>query len=147
MSKVRNVFVCFGVFWASIWVAGLLQWPLIKFININAFVRDETVFSGIVMGVVSSLDRTLAGILAGIVIVTVVSGRKAELWALIVAALYIVEAPVRHHWTYPANSWDRLWQAIDLVFPAALCIIAAFVTAHLQRKRSNPTDVEPSAAG
>lgn len=146
MSKVKNVFICFGVFWASIWVAGLLQWPLIKLVNINALVRDETVFSGIAMGVMSSLDRTLAAIVAGIVVVMIVSGRKTELWALIVAALYVVDAPVRHHWAYPANSWDRLWQVIDLVFPAVACLVAAFITARLRRSRCNSGDIQPSAA-
>jgi hypothetical protein len=148
MTGIRNVLISFGVFWASLWVAGLLQWPLYKLVHINAIVRDETVLSGIAMGVLSSMSRTLAAVLAGILVTVVVSSRKSELWALIVALLYVVDAPVRHHWGYPATAWDRLWQAVDLMFPAIACIAAAVVTARLRGKKSNTERVaQPSAAG
>ena len=135
MAAIRNLLISFGVFWLSIWVAWVLQRPSYDGL-INIVVRDETVLSGLAMGVLSSMGRTLAAVLAGVLVTVVIAGRKSELWALIVAALYVIDAPVRHHWGYPATAWDRLWQSVDLLFPAAACIAVAFLTARLRRKRS-----------
>jgi uncharacterized membrane protein (DUF4010 family) len=137
MSGIRNVLISFGAFWISLWVAWVLQLPSYDKL-INTVVRDETVLSAFVMGVMSSMGRTLAAVLAGILVTVVVSSRTPQFWALIVAVLYVVDAPVRHHWGYPATGWDRLWQRVDLLFPAVACIVAAILTAHLRAKRSRP---------
>jgi hypothetical protein len=147
MSTVRNILISFGVFWLSLWAARVLQLHSYDGV-INAVVRDETVLSAFVMGVMSSLGRTLAAILAGILVTVIIASRKSELWAFIVALLYVIDAPVRHHWGSPATGWDRLWQSVDLVFPAVACIAAAIITARLRGNRSNPGPVaQPSAAG
>lgn len=135
MSRVQNILISFGVFWLSLWVAGVLAWPLGK-LN-DGIVYGGGVLSALAMGVMSSMGRTLAAVLAGVLVTVVVASRKSELWALIVAALYVVDAPVRHHWGYPATAWDRLWQSVDLLFPAVACIAAAVVTARLRTKRSD----------
>jgi len=135
MSVIRNALISLGAFWLSLWAAWIFQLPSYDKL-INAVVRDETVLTAVAMGVLSSTGRTLAAILAGILVTLIVSGRKPELWALIVAVLYVVDAPVRHHWGYPATAWDRLWQSVDLVFPAVSCLIAALLTAYFRRKRS-----------
>jgi hypothetical protein len=146
MSKVQNILISFGVFWLSLWVVRALGWPLGK-LN-DGVVYGDGVLAALAMGVVSSMSRTLAAALAGVVVTVGVSGRKPALWALIVAALYVVDAPVRHHWGYPATSWDRLWQSVDLIFPAVMCIVTAVVTARVQGHRSNSGRVaQPSTAG
>jgi hypothetical protein len=99
MSAIRNLLISFGVFWLSIWVAWVLQRPSYDRL-INAVVRDETVLSGLAMGVLSSMGRTVAAVLAGVLVTVVIAGRKSELWTLIVAVLYVIDAPVRHHWGY-----------------------------------------------
>jgi hypothetical protein len=92
--------------------------------------------------------RTVAAILAGVLVTLIVVSRKSELWALIVAVLYVVDVPVRHHWSSPATGWDRLWQSVDLVFPAVVSIAADFITARLRRNRGNSGSVaQPSAVG
>lgn len=135
MSKAQNILISFGVFWLSLWVAAILALPLGK-VN-DGVVYGEGVFSAIAMGVMSSLARTLAAILAGVLVTAIIANHKSELWALIVAILYVVDAPVRHHWGAPATGWDKLWQSVDLVFPAIACIAAALITARLRRNRSN----------
>jgi hypothetical protein len=137
MLGTRNALISFGVFWLSLWVAWILQLPSSDRL-INAVVRDETVLSALAMGVLSSMGRTVAVVLAGALVTVTVVSRRSGLWALLVAVLYVVDAPVRHHWGYPATGWDQLWQTVDLVFPAVACIAAAVITAHLQRKRSHP---------
>jgi hypothetical protein len=146
MARLQNLLVSFGAFWLSLWVARFLAWPFAK-LN-EGIVYGDGVSSALAMGVMSSMGRTLAAVFAGVLVTVIVAGRKSELWALIVAVLYVVDAPVRHHWGYPATAWDRLWQTVDLVFPAVACIAAAFIIARLRRNRSNPGRVaQPSAAG
>jgi hypothetical protein len=140
MSAIRNALISFGVFWLSLWVAWALQFVYsVKLIN--AAVREETVLSALAMGVLSSLDRTVAAVLAGVFVTLIVASPKSKVWALVVAVLYVVDAPVRHHWGYPATGWDRLWQGVDLVFPAIACLAAALITAHIRRKRLTPEAV------
>jgi hypothetical protein len=135
MSAIRNVLICFGVFWLSLWVAAVLARP---FGTLNdGIVYGDGVLSALGMGVMSSMGRTLAAVLAGILITVVVASQKSELWALVVAALLVVDAPVRHHWGYPATAWDRLWQSVDLLFPALACVLAAVLTGYLRRRRSH----------
>jgi hypothetical protein len=146
MSRIQNILVSFGAFWVSLWIAGLLAGPFGR-LN-DKVVYGDSVLSAIALGIMSSLSRTLAAVLAGILVTVVISSRKSELWALIVAALYVVDAPVRHHWGPPATRWDHLWQSVDLAFPAIACVVVAIITARLRRNRSNPGRVaEPSAAG
>jgi hypothetical protein len=137
MSGIRNALISFGVFWLSLWMAWILQLPSYDRL-INAVVRDETVLSALAMGVLSSMGRMVAAVLAGVLVTVIVASPRSELWALVVAVLYVVDAPVRHHWGYPATGWDRLWQSVDLVFPAVACIAAAVITSHIRRKRSHP---------
>ena len=136
MSRTQKVFITLGVFWLSVWVAAALGWPLSKLTNRITYA--DTIFSAIALGFMNSLGRTLAAILAGVLVTTVVGGRKSQFWALIVAVLYVVDAPVRLHWGYPATDWDRLWQSVSVVIPAIACILAAFVTARVRRKREQP---------
>jgi hypothetical protein len=146
MSKIQNILTSFGAFWASLWIARLLGAAPDKLINM--VIRDETVLSAFAMGVMSSMGRSFAAALAGILVTLVIAGRKSWLWALIVAVLYVVDAPVRHHWGYPAAAWDWLWQSVDLAFPAVACVAAALITARLRGKKGDAEPVvQPSVAG
>jgi len=146
MSKIQSILISFGVFWLSLWVAGVLAWPFAK-LN-DGIIYGDGVLNAVAMGVMSSMARTLAAVLAGVLVTLVIVSRKSQWWALIVAALYVVDAPVRHHWGRPATAWDRLWQGVDLLFPAVACIAAAVATARMRRKRSDTERVaQPGAAG
>jgi hypothetical protein len=132
MTRLRNILICFGLFWLSLWVVGPFSWLFGK-LN-DRIIYGDSVLEAVAMGIMTSLGRTFVALLAGSVVALTVAGRKPERWAIIVASLYVVDAPVRHHWHLPATNWDRLWQSVDLVFPAIACIAAAFTTAHFQHK-------------
>lgn len=134
MSGIQKTLITLGVFWLSVWVAAGVGWPLSKVTN--GLTYTDTVFDAFALGILNSLGRAIAAILAGVLVTIVVSGRKSQLWALILGILYLVDAPVRLHWSYPATSWDRLWQGVSLVFPAVACVAAVFVTARLRRNRA-----------
>jgi hypothetical protein len=103
------------------------------------------VLNAIAMGMMSSLGRSFAAMLAAAPVTLTIAGRKPERWAFIIAILYVVDAPVRHHWNLPATGWDRLWQSVDLLFPAIVCVAAAFITARLRRARSGVVANEPES--
>jgi len=145
MSRIQKILITFGVFWLSLWLATVLGWPLSKLTG--GITYTDTIFNAFALGVVMSLDRTFAAILAGVLVTMVVTGRKSELWALIVAVLYVVDAPVHYRWFHPATGWDRLWQSVDLLFPAVACIVAAAITARLRRKGNTARVAQPSAGG
>jgi len=145
MSAIRNILISFGVFWLSLWTIAPLGWPFGK-LN-NGIVYGDSVLSTLAMGLMTSMGRTLAAVLAGVLVTVVVSGRRSELWALIVAVLYVADAPLRYHWFSSPTSSDRLWQGVNLVFPAIACIVAAVVTTRLRRKRNTERVAQPSAGG
>jgi hypothetical protein len=117
-----------------------LGWPVSK-IN-NGTTYTDGILDGLALGALIDLHRTLAAIIAGVLVTLVIASRKSELWSIIIALLYLVDAP-RNHWKIPLSRWDRLWQTEALILRAVCCIVAAFVTAHLQRKRGNPRDAAP----
>jgi hypothetical protein len=134
MSWIQKTLITFGAFWLSLWVAPVIGWPLDKLTNRITY--TDTVFNAFALGVINSLDRTLAAMLTGILVTVVISGRRSELWAIIVAVQYLVDTP-RFHWLVHPTGWDRIWQSVALVFPAVACLAAAFITAHFRRNRSN----------
>jgi hypothetical protein len=136
MSRIQKIFISFGVFWLSLWVAAAVGWPLSKLTNRITY--TDTTLNAFALGFMNSLGRTLAAVLAGVLVTTVVSGRKSHYWALIVALLYVVDAPLRLHWGYPATSWDRLWQSVSLIIPAVACLVAAFLTASVHQRKEQP---------
>jgi hypothetical protein len=142
MSKVRNILISFGVFWLSVWMAVPLTWLSGK-LN-DRIIYGDSALEAIAMGMMTSLGRAFAAILAGAVVTLIVAGRKPERWAFVIAILYVIDAPVRHHWHLPPTGWDRLWQSVDLLFPAIVCIAAAFMTARFRRPRGGvvPNEIE-----
>jgi hypothetical protein len=145
MSWIQKTLIVFGTFWLSLWVAPVIGWPLDKLTSRITY--TDTIFNALALGIFNSLDRTLAAILAGILLTVLVSGRRSELWAVIVAVLYLVNAP-RLHWLIPATGWDRIWQSVAVVFPAVACMVAAVITARLRGKKGDAEPVaQPSAAG
>ena len=80
------------------------------------------------MGAMTSMGRSVAAIIAGLLVTFAASGRKPERWAFVVALLYVIDAPVRHHWHLGPTAWDRIWQTSDLLFSAFACAAAAMAT-------------------
>ena len=103
----------------------------------------DSMLSAVALGFMDSIGRTLAAILAGIIVTLVASSRKSERWSILVALLYVVDSRVRYHWYLPPTTWDRVSQITNFVFPGIACIAAAFVVARLRRDRSGK--IEPTA--
>lgn len=135
MSWVQKTMISLGAFWLSLWVlAPLIGWPLHKLTDQITY--SDTIFNALALGIINSLDRTIAAIFAGVIIAIVISGRKSAFWSIIVAVLYLPYAP-HLHWVIPATSWDKLWQTVALLFPTIACVAAAFTTARLHKNGEN----------
>lgn len=143
MSRVQKVLTTCGVFWLSLWIAPFVGWPLERFTN--GITYTQTFLNAVVLGVINSLDLTIVAAAAGILVTLVIAGRKSEFWALIPAALYLIDPPVRYRWGQGVASWDRIWQGVALVFPAVACVAAALITARV-RRRSNQDNLTQSSA-
>jgi hypothetical protein len=140
----QNLLIAFGVFWLSLLPVGLLAG---FFSKLNEGIRyGDSLYSGIAMGVMTSLGRAVAAVLAGVLVTLAVSSRKPERWALVLAALYVVDAPVSFHWEGTPMLFDRLWQSVSLLFPAVACLAAAAITARLRRSSGASPDAVPQSA-
>src|ERR1700735_349709 len=135
MSRVRNLLVAFGAFWFSLWI---VPWLAIAFGKLNSgIIYDSVWYEAIAMGMMTSMGRAVAASLAGAITAMVVDDKKPERWALIVAALYVVDAPVRYgRWHVSPTPWDHLSRAVDLIWPAIACLIGMMGRARHRQKRS-----------
>jgi len=94
-----------------------LAWGLFGKLN-NGIIYDDNLLSAVAMGVMTSIGRSVASILAGAVVMVSADSQKPERWASIIALLYVIEAPV-HYGPYniAPTTWDHLTRGVDLVFP------------------------------
>jgi hypothetical protein len=126
MPVIRNILASFGAFWLSLRTVAPLVWLFGK-LN-DRIIYDDSVLEAVAMGAMTSMGRSVAAIIAGLLVTFTASGRKPERWAFVVATLYVIDAPVRHHWHLGPTAWDRIWQTSDLLFPAFACVAAAAAT-------------------
>jgi hypothetical protein len=134
MTTIRNILICIGAYWLTRWLVGPLDLLFSKFTD--RIIYGDSVLYAIAMGVATSLPRTVAAILAGVLIVFIAIDVNPERWSLLVAALYVLFSGLRVHWFLPPTPWYRVWQITNVLFPAIACIIAAFATAAIRGKRS-----------
>lgn len=132
MQVIQNILISFGAFWLSLWTVGPLVWLFSK-LN-DKIIYGDSVLEAIAMGAMTSMGRSVSAVLAGLLVTFTASGRKPERWAFVVATLYVIDTPVRHHWHSGPTAWDRIWQTSDLMFPALACVAAAAAT-RLRRER------------
>jgi hypothetical protein len=131
--RLRNVLIALGAFWLSLCVG---PWLDIIFGSLKSKMTYDSVwFEAIAMGTMLSMGRALAAVLgAGMTRFAVIS-RSPERWALIVAGLYLVDAPLRYFQSYSSmTSWDHLWWVAAILWPTIACLISIAVMAYLRKK-------------
>lgn len=135
MLTIRNILISCGVFYLSVSIAPLLAWPF--FWLSGKIIFSDSFLSAIAMGVWICKGETFAAILAGALVAVAVVSQKPFHWALLVAALNILDAlrTVRGKWYLPPRAWDGVWQSVYVLLPAVACVIAALLTAHLRRRQ------------
>jgi hypothetical protein len=139
MTALRNTLICFGVFWISTTVALPLGFLFSKLDR--GIIYGDSILDALAMGVMLSLGRACAAILAGMFIALTGVGRKPERWALLLAILYVVDAPRHSPWQGLA-SWYRVCLSVPVILPAVACVCAAWITA-----RTRPASQTPAPTG
>jgi hypothetical protein len=132
MAKIQNVLISFGTFWLSLWVSAFLSRAFSRFTD--GITYTDSILGAVKMGLISSSGVILAAIVAGVLVTIAVNGRQYYFWAGIIALLYVVNGPVRYHWSFPAATWDKNWQIVALIFPAIACIAAAALTSRYKNR-------------
>lgn len=122
--------------WGAVWLDSLFSKAT------DRIIYGDGVLYAIAMGVMTSMGRTVAAILAGVLVAVAVVSRKPERWALIIATLYVVGPGLRTHWHLPPTVLDRVWQSADVLFPAIACMAAAAMTVRLRHKTADSTKSE-----
>ena len=137
IPNIRNLLVVFGAFWLSLWAVSPLAFLFGKINNRIIYSNSDNVLSMVAMGVMTSMGRSVAAILAGAIVVGSTDSEKPELWASIVAALYVVDAPVHYGpWHVQLTVWDQLWKGVDFLFPAIACILFSVAFARFRRSKA-----------
>jgi hypothetical protein len=132
MTRLQNILISLGAFWLSEWLVVPFAWFFGK-ANNGIHYDAGSIMWAVALGVMNSLGRSLAAAFAGFVVARTATGPKPERWAMVVAILYVIDAPVRFHWRFPATAWDDAWQGISLVLPALTCLAAAYITSRFRR--------------
>jgi hypothetical protein len=94
------------------------------------------VLDAIAMGVMDSMGRAIAAALAAATVTLSATSKKPYRWAFVVAILYIVKAPTQH-WHVSPTAWGRLWQTVNVLWPALACLVVAIIIAKLRSKWSD----------
>jgi hypothetical protein len=132
--RVRNLLIACGAFWLSLWTVSLLA-GLFGKLNYGIIYSDN-LLSAVAMGMMTSMGRSVAAILAGAVVMTSVDSQKPERWASIIALLYVIDAPVHYgRYVVPPTEWDHLMRGVDLVFPGIACLFVMAVLAYFRRRK------------
>jgi len=129
MPWIRNLLISVGIFWLSLWLVVPLAWVFGK-LN-SRIIYGDSVLDAVAMGLMTSMGQTVAAALAGVAATLAIESPKPQRWSLVIAALYLTYAPWRSHWFLSPTWWDRIWQVVHIVAPAAFCIACAAITAHV----------------
>jgi hypothetical protein len=131
---VRNLVITLGVFWLSLQIVVLFTWLFGRLSN--GVIYGDGVLDAIAMGVMDSIGRAMAAALAAATVTLSATSQKPHRWAFVVAILYVVRAPTQH-WHVSPTAWDRLWQSVNVLWPALVCVVVGVITAKLRRKWSD----------
>jgi hypothetical protein len=138
-GTARNLFICFGVYYISSWVAYPLDFVYWK-------LTDRIIYRGELAGMVGMpLVRTAVHALvafgAGATVALLVDSERPLRWATFLAVLYIFFGTLGYHWARQPSFLDRLAQLIGPVFMGISCLGGAMLAlqrlAHSQRNANS----------
>ena len=133
MSWVRNLLISIGAFWLSRQLVVLMSLTVGRLAD--GVTYGDTIFSAILMGIMLSMGRAVCAALGGTIVTLGGIGSRPQRWAWVVALLYAVAARPRFGGNL-TTTWDRVSQVANILWPAFVCILTAFLIALLRRDSS-----------
>ncbi len=147
MRTFRNLLVTLGILYLFIWLALFFAWPIIKLRN--GIILDDGLFGSTAMGLMLSLHRVFAAIVAGILVVLMLRNDRPFRWAVLLALLTIPVGPINVHAFRPLSFWEKYSYVCELVFPAFACLAAAALATRSlkpQLRSETPSQPDPESA-
>ena len=134
MTWVRNLLISIGAFWLSSQLVVLASITLGRVAN--GITYGDNFVAAIAMGIMDSTGRSVCAAFGAAIVTLAATGVKPHRWAVVVALLYAIAAQPRFHWNNPPTTWDRIWQTANILWPAVVCLITAFLIAKFRRRSS-----------
>ncbi len=129
---LKNILIAVGSYWLSTWVVVPLGMLFGKITN--HIIYGDSVLAAISMGVMLSLERSVAAAAAGICVTLVADGKNPEFWAIIPSVLYAMRL-FRYHFYASPTTWEYVSLHVEKFFPAVACIAAAFLVVKVSRRQ------------
>jgi len=130
MTWFRNLLISVGAYLLSYWLVVLITWPLSKITNRITY--GDSLFDTIAMGVMTSMGRAICAGIGAVIVMFFVNSAKPQRWAWWVALLYAAFGP-HMHWQRTPTFRDWLWQGVDRLWPAVVCVAVAAIIARRRR--------------
>jgi hypothetical protein len=127
LRTLKNVLLSCGAYYVAV---SLLYGPLVwawSFVSnrLSFTVGIETI---VLMPLVMGVPEILVAIIVGAAIAATVDARHASRWALIPAALFVLQRVfARRWWAQPPTFEDQAAMVVEAALPVVTCILAATV--------------------
>lgn len=122
-SDLRNILVCMGAYYLSLWAA----YPLI--LAVSKLTVQINFGSGVGISLLINFPLALVAFGVGVCVVLLVESRRPLPWIVLPAALYISSGFRGWHWAQPTIHADLIDQLVAALFPALMCIVGAITGA------------------
>ena len=96
---------------------------------------SETPLTAVVFGIEMEMGRALAAAIAGALVTLVATGKNPERWAFVIAGLEIIRRTSFSR--TPPEQWYSIMKYTAILFPAAACIVSAYLVAYFCKKHSD----------
>ena len=127
-TQVRNIVVCAGAYYLSLWVTSPLAWGFWTLLSQPAHPYRGDFAEKVVMPLVVHLPAALVAVGVGALVVWLVESQTPVRWAALPAALFAYFGYTGHHWVIQPSPMDRIGQVLGALLPALTCIGGAIVT-------------------
>jgi hypothetical protein len=133
-TSVRNVLICAGAFYASLWVVPPVTMAFAPITSRLTFL--EGFETALIMPLVLGIPLALVAAGAGALTTWLAESDHAWRWAVFPAVLYAVFSFIGHHWFVPPKIDQRVGQTVQALLPAVACVLGAIFVERRQRSPS-----------
>jgi hypothetical protein len=140
-SILRNLFIGFGLYQLSWWVAYPLARVYDKFADRIIYHGD---FAGtVLMPLVRTIPYALVAVGVGACVAWLVDSERPFRWAIFPAALYMYFGTIGYTWGRPPLFLDRVAQVVDATFLGVACLVGALILVRRRATSSQTPHVTP----
>lgn len=147
LSTLKNILLSFGAYYVGVWLLyGPLVWVWSFVSNRLSFtVGIETI---VLMPLVMGVPEIVVAMVVGAAIAATVDARHASRWALVPAALFVLQHVFARRWWGRSPTFeDQAARVVEAALPVVACILAATVFESRLRQAPPNQALSSRAAG